>query len=207
MFGLMRRYVFATVVVGLLSAMALVVGVRAVIAGGPNAEAAGAGPAKGGPGRAPEATAVEAVRVESRPFYDALRALGTAQARESIVISPKVTDVIRSIRFESGQRVRQGQVLLELTSVEQEADLAEAVAANAAAQEELRRFLALARGGGRSCRRGGASAGIGGPVARVGPSDPGAVFRHDGVADREPRPAGAARRRHRHARRPLRDQA
>lgn len=64
--------------------------------------------------------------VTPKPFADEVQALGTAQAYESIVVASKVADTIRSIRFESGQRVAKGQVLVELASVEQQADLAEA---------------------------------------------------------------------------------
>jgi membrane fusion protein (multidrug efflux system) len=86
---------------------------------------------------------VVAVAAAQHTFTDALQALGTAQARESIVLTPKVADTIRAIRFESGDRVRRGQVLVEMSSVEQAADLAQARAANDAAQEELRRYQEL----------------------------------------------------------------
>jgi len=76
-------------------------------------------------------------------FTDGLQAIGTAQARESIVLTPKVADTIRRLRFESGDRVRAGQVLVEMSSVEQAADMAEARAANQAAQEDLRRTQEL----------------------------------------------------------------
>jgi membrane fusion protein (multidrug efflux system) len=76
-------------------------------------------------------------------FTDGIRVIGTAQARESIVLTPKVADTIRRIRFESGDRVRRGQVLVEMSSVEQAAAVAEARAANDAAQEELRRTQEL----------------------------------------------------------------
>jgi membrane fusion protein (multidrug efflux system) len=59
------------------------------------------------------------------------------------VLTPKVADTIRALRFDSGDRVRRGQVLVEMSSVEQAADLAEARAANQAAQEELRRYQEL----------------------------------------------------------------
>ena len=76
-------------------------------------------------------------------FTDGLQVLGTAQARESIVLTPKVADTIRLLRFESGDRVRRGQVLVEVANVEQRADLAEARASSEAAQEELRRYQEL----------------------------------------------------------------
>ena len=143
MLGLIRRYRFAAVVaVGLCLMAAFVIG-KAVFsfgAGGDD-QARAAAPA-GGPGRGGGPTVV-AVAADMHTFTDGLQALGTAQARESIVLTPKVADTIRALRFDSGDRVRQGPVLVELSSVEQAADLAEARAANQAAQEELRRYQSL----------------------------------------------------------------
>lgn len=138
--GLVKKYSFAAVVVGVLALMALAVLAKSLMPGGEGA-AAMAAKGKGGPGG--EIVSVTAVPVARRTFTDAIQALGTAQARESIVITPKVSDTIRAIRFESGQRVRRGAVLVELSSVEQQADLAEAVASNAAAQEDYQRFQNL----------------------------------------------------------------
>ena len=45
---------------------------------------------------------------------------------KSITITSKVQDAIRAIKFDSGQHVAKGQVLIELASVEQQADLKEA---------------------------------------------------------------------------------
>lgn len=58
-----------------------------------------------------------------------LTALGTTRANESIEVRPKVSDVITAIRFEEGQHVEAGQILVELDDVEALADLA-AVRAN-----------------------------------------------------------------------------
>lgn len=152
MLGLFRRYGFAAVVATVLALMAVVVLVKSVLPNNRGAAAmAAAGPAgekgkakgPGGPGGQGEIVAVQATGVAAHEFSDAIQALGSAQARESIVITPKLSDVIRTIRFESGQRVRRGQVLVELQSTEQHADLAEVRAADAAAQEEYRRFQAL----------------------------------------------------------------
>ncbi len=140
--GVFKRYGFAAVVAVALGLMGLVIVGKSVFSlfGGNGAAAASAkGP--GGPGG--EATAVVAVPAAQYTFTDGLQALGTAQARESIVLTPKVADTIRAIRFDSGDRVRQGQVLVEMSSVEQAADLAEARAANEAAQQELRRYQEL----------------------------------------------------------------
>jgi len=155
--GLIRRYGFAAVVTAVLAVMAAVVLIKSVwpdgdAGGAPSMAAAkqGGGPPggkQGGGGPGGDMVAVQVAEVTPTTFTDAIQALGSAQARESIVITPKVQDAIRALRFESGQRVRRGQVLVELSSVEQAADLAEAVAANAAAQEEYRRFQALAERG------------------------------------------------------------
>ncbi len=148
MMGLFKRFGFAAVVVaGLALMLVVVVGkatTDAVFGGGsaPSAPAQGGGGPGGGRGGGGP-TSVVAVAAEMHTFTDGLQAIGTAQARESIVLTPKVADTIRRLRFESGDRVRAGQVLVEMSSVEQAADMAEARAANQAAQEDLRRTQEL----------------------------------------------------------------
>lgn len=151
MMGLFRRFGFAAVVVaGLALMLLLVVGKSATEAvfGGDGgaakaAPAPGAGRGGGGGGPGGGAPTVLAVAAGVHTFTDGLEAIGTAQARESIVLTPKVADTIRRIRFESGDRVRAGQVLVEMSSVEQAADLAEVQSANQQAQEDLRRTQEL----------------------------------------------------------------
>lgn len=142
--GLFKRYGFAAVVVAALGLMTLfVVGKSAFdVMGGDSATAAPPGGGGGG-GPGGGAPTVLAVAAGLHTFTDGLQALGSAQARESIVLTPKVADTIRAIRFDSGDRVRQGDILVEMSSVEQAADLAEVRAANEAAQEELRRYQEL----------------------------------------------------------------
>jgi len=149
---LVRRYGFAAAVAAGLLLMAVVVLGKTVFsavgnAGGGQANAAAPGPGRGGPGGPGGATSVVAIQIGAHSFTDGLQAIGTAQARESIVITPKVSDTIRAIRFDSGDRVRSGAVLVEMSSVEQAADLAEVRAANQAAQEQLRREEELFRRG------------------------------------------------------------
>lgn len=147
--GLFRRFGFAAVVVAGLALMLLVVAGKAAtdaVVGGEGGAATAApspGGGRGGPPGGGGATNVVAVAAGAHTFTDGLQAIGTAQARESIVLTPKVADTIRRIRFESGDRVRAGQVLVEMSSVEQAADLAEVQAANQAAQEDLRRTQEL----------------------------------------------------------------
>jgi len=141
MLGFFRRYSFAAVVAAGLGLMALVVAGKTIFSGGGEGGAATA--ATAGPGGAGPGTTVLAAAASMHVFTDGLQALGTAQARESIVLTPKVADTIRAIRFDSGDRVRRGQVLVEMSSVEQAADLAEVRAAHQAAQDELRRYQEL----------------------------------------------------------------
>lgn len=147
MLGVFRRFGFAATVAVGLGLMALVVVGKTVFAGddqGPGAaSAATAGKAKGGPGGGGQMPEVVAIPIARHTFSDAIQALGTAQARESIVITPKIADTIRVLRFDSGQRVQRGQVLVEMSNVEQAADLSEARAANDAAQDEMRRYQEL----------------------------------------------------------------
>lgn len=150
MMGLFKRFGFAAVVVaGLALMLVVVVGKAATDAVFGGDGAAASAPARpgggggGGGGRGGGPTNVVAVAAEMHTFTDGLQAIGTAQARESIVLTPKVADTIRRLRFESGDRVRAGQVLVEMSSVEQAADMAEARASNQAAQEDLRRTQEL----------------------------------------------------------------
>lgn len=162
MASLFRQFGFAGVVLGLVVlAVAAVVGKTALDAmqappgagpGNPANAAAGSAP-KGPPGAAPggqrgaEPARVRVETVAVAPLFDVVQALGTAQARESVVITSKITDAIQSIRFESGDRVRRGQILVVLASVEQQADLAEAKAQLEAAKRDAERFVELGERG------------------------------------------------------------
>ena len=106
-------------------------------------EDAGGGPRRGGD----MSTPVIVHEVAPYEFVTGVEALGTARANESVVISSKVTDIIARIRFESGDVVQRGQVLVELASVEQGADLEEARAQLAEARREYDRFTGLVERG------------------------------------------------------------
>lgn len=133
-----RRFGFAAAAIGVLALMGGLAGIKTVSQAVSNAPGPGGG-ARGNGG----APLVEAGRVSTAAFADEVQALGTAQAVESVVITAKVTDTIRALRFESGQRVARGQVLVELDSVEQQADLAEARAQEEADGREQARIAEL----------------------------------------------------------------
>ncbi|HRE45452.1 MAG TPA: hypothetical protein PKY87_15965, partial [Terricaulis sp.] len=108
--GLFRKYGFAAIVAGALAAMALVVAGKSVSDG--VGALLGGQSAQGAPGGAGMVTGVNVAAATPHLFTDGVQAIGTAQARESIIITPKVADTIRVIRFDSGDRVRAGQVLV-----------------------------------------------------------------------------------------------
>jgi membrane fusion protein (multidrug efflux system) len=71
---------------------------------------------------------VTVVSVPSKPWSDIIDAVGTAKARDSVVIAAKQSERIAAVHFESGQRAAKGQVLVELDTGTVRADLAEAQA-------------------------------------------------------------------------------
>lgn len=93
-------------------------------------------------GAAPAAT-VTAQTVAMSAWTDTIEALGTAQANESVTLTAKVTEVVRSIRFSDGDVVRRGDVLVELTGEAEVANLREAQAALNEAQQQLERLEPL----------------------------------------------------------------
>jgi membrane fusion protein (multidrug efflux system) len=89
--------------------------------------------------------AVTTTIVQPRAFNDVLQALGTAQARESVTITAKVSDVVTRLAFDSGQRVRAGQLLADMNSRAQQADVTAAEAALRDAEQQQRRGGELAK--------------------------------------------------------------
>ena len=82
--------------------------------------------------------------VRPHAWHDALQALGTAQARESVAITAKVSDVVTRLAFDSGERVHAGQLLADMNSAAQRADVAAAEANLRDAEQQLRRGSELA---------------------------------------------------------------
>src|SRR5690606_29426049 len=91
---------------------------------------------EGGPGMRGgfAATAVEVAVVKPQMIAVRAEAVGTAYARESVLLTANVTDTVESIHFEDGQRVRRGEVLVVLSHNEEEAEL-RAAQVNLAEQE------------------------------------------------------------------------
>ncbi|MDF2466178.1 MAG: putative periplasmic linker protein [Ramlibacter sp.] len=69
-----------------------------------------AGPASG-PARAP---AVEVARVELTRLTDDAQAVGSLRSRQSVVLRPEVSGRVTQLNFRDGDRVRRGQLLVQL---------------------------------------------------------------------------------------------
>jgi membrane fusion protein, multidrug efflux system len=91
------------------------------------AGASGAAPGAGG-GRQNSPTLVTTVPVRHERVSQKLEALGTARANESVDISSKTSNIVTAIRFRDGERVRQGQVLVQLDDAAARAEVAAAQA-------------------------------------------------------------------------------
>ena len=85
---------------------------------------AAAGPAQGGGARTAAPAFVSIAPVRSERLSQKLEALGNARANESVDISSKTSNVVTSIMFRDGERVKRGQVLVQLDYAQALADVA-----------------------------------------------------------------------------------
>jgi membrane fusion protein (multidrug efflux system) len=92
----------------------------------------------------PPATAVVTATVAHVQWRDMIEALGTARANESVILTAKVSEIVRKVAFESGDVVRAGDVLVDLSSGAQLAGLEEVRAAYQEAERQLKRQQELA---------------------------------------------------------------
>ena len=82
--------------------------------------------------------------VTSMPFEDRVEALGTLKANESVVLTASVTETVGALYFDDGDRVEEGQLLVEMTSEEEKARLKEARAREQEAKRQYSRVQSLA---------------------------------------------------------------
>jgi membrane fusion protein (multidrug efflux system) len=83
-------------------------------------------------------------RAEVQRLEDDSEAVGTLKARQSVTLRPEVSGRIRGLGFADGQRVRKGQLLLQLDDTLQQAQLKQAEAAASIARTNLQRSRELA---------------------------------------------------------------
>jgi membrane fusion protein, multidrug efflux system len=84
------------------------------------------------------------------PIQTELEAIGSLHANESIEITANLNKKITGINFHDGQRVRSGHILVEMTSHEERALLAEARVNSEEAKKQWERVDALAKSGAAS---------------------------------------------------------
>ena len=132
----------APAALALLVSLSLALG--ACSKGGPGGSGGPGGPG-GGPGDrpmgrgGPPPAEVLVVTGQVRPFGAAVEAVGTALARESVDITSKVANTVTAIRFQEGQRVAAGSVLVELDRAQTAAALVEAEASLAESRNQFNR--------------------------------------------------------------------
>jgi len=80
----------------------------------------GAGPAK--------AAAVEVTKVAAMTLVDETQAVGSLRSRQGVMLRPEVAGRIKQIFFTEGQRVRKGQVMVQLEDQLQQAQVSQAKA-------------------------------------------------------------------------------
>ncbi|HEY6134114.1 MAG TPA: efflux RND transporter periplasmic adaptor subunit [Rubrivivax sp.] len=87
---------------------------------------------------------VEVGRAEVVRIEDNAQAVGSLRANQSVVVRPEVSGRIRALGFVDGQRVRRGQLLLQLDDTLQAAQLNQAEAQASIARTNLSRSRELA---------------------------------------------------------------
>jgi membrane fusion protein (multidrug efflux system) len=98
-------------------------------------------------GAAPPPTQVFVAEARLDQFVDRVEALGTLRANESVSLTVSVTETVTALHFDDGERVAAGQVLAEMTSNEEHAQLEEARATVAEAWRQYQRVKSLAAQG------------------------------------------------------------
>lgn len=92
---------------------------------------------------APPPTEVVVSEVRLAQFTDRIEALGTLTANESVDVTATVAETVSAIHFDDGDRVEAGQVLVEMTSSEEHAQLEEARATRDESFRQFRRIKSL----------------------------------------------------------------
>lgn len=125
----------------------LMPGAGASAAGGGMAggAASGSGGARGGPAGAGAGgpVAVEVGKVERMRLEDDAQAVGSLRSNQGVVLRPEVSGRIVKLGFGDGQRVRRGQLLVQLDDTLQQAQIQQAQAQASIARTNLQRSREL----------------------------------------------------------------
>lgn len=142
-----KKITVAVAVVGLLAAGAVAWWVQKSPKPGvsaPSAQGGAPGPARGGPGGPGGGggggpVAVEVGTVKMVRLVDETEAVGTLRSRQGVTLRPEVSGRIAAIGFNEGQRVKRGQLLVQLDDTLQRAQLQQAEAQASIARTQLQR--------------------------------------------------------------------
>src|SRR5690606_22071588 len=83
--------------------------------------------------------------IEQTEFRDIIEALGTAQANESVVVTPQSQEIVQAIYFDDGDIVERGQLLVQLDSREESARVQELEFRLGESERQFERLQSLAR--------------------------------------------------------------
>ncbi len=82
---------------------------------------------------------VEVGKVEAMTLEDDAQAVGSLRSRQGVILRPEVSGRIASLNFSDGQRVKRGQLLVQLDDTLQQAQLKQAEAQASIARTNLQR--------------------------------------------------------------------
>lgn len=105
--------------------------------GGPGGPAAGGQRGPGGP------VAIEVARAEAVTLTDDVQAVGSLRSSQGVMLRPESSGRVAKIGFTEGQRVRRGQLMLQLDDTLQRAQLQQAEAQASIARTNLQRSREL----------------------------------------------------------------
>jgi len=103
----------------------------------PNAATPGA--AAGGSGAPGGPVSVEVGKVETMTLADDAQAVGSLQSRQGVMLRPEVSGRVAALGFGDGQRVKRGQLLVQLDDTLQQAQLKQSEAQASIARTNLQR--------------------------------------------------------------------
>ncbi len=109
-------------------------------AAGPGGQTAAPGGRPAGPGGP---AAVEVARAEAIRLVDDVQAVGSLRSRQGVMLRPEASGRVARLGFADGQRVRRGQVLVQLDDTLQQAQLQQAQAQASIARTNLQRSREL----------------------------------------------------------------
>ncbi|WP_269713749.1 efflux RND transporter periplasmic adaptor subunit [Caulobacter sp. NIBR2454] len=133
---MIRRHFFLVAALVVLAVMIVGGGIKLLADSGAKKQIGG------GPGG--RAIAVSQTEAASRAFADRIEVLGLAKGQQSVAITSNTTELVTKVHFSDGQRVRAGQILVELKAGEEDAGITQAQAQLNQAERDYQRWKTLA---------------------------------------------------------------